>query len=122
MTEDIIVRTIAVDLARNRLTLELAPDGGVHPGGRTVAPDGAEPLSVATTVATLEMGTGGRLLGVELDERYFTISAPAPTDLAIARAVTVSVQVHATAGGVPVALELPRRGEGYEITYPSGNR
>ena len=123
MTGELLVRTIAVDLARNRLTLALGPGAEVHPGGLiAAAPDGAEPHSITTAVATLEMGTGGRLLGVELDERYFTISAPAPTDLAIARAVTVPVQVYATAGGVPVALELARRGEGYEITYPSGNR
>ena len=123
MTEELLVRAITVDLARNRLTLELAPDAGVHPGGPIAGTaDGAEPRSITTTVATLEMGTGGRLLGVELGERYFTISAPARTDLALARAVPVPVQVHATVGGVPVTIELPRRGEGYEITCPSGNR
>ena len=123
MKEELSVRTIAVDLACNRLTLDLAPAADVHPGGlRAKAADRAEPLSIATTVASLEMGTGGRLLGVELGERYLTISAPTSTDLAVARAVTVPVQVHVTTGGVPVAIELPRRGEGYEITYPSGNR
>ncbi|MDQ4099303.1 MAG: hypothetical protein M3121_02240 [Chloroflexota bacterium] len=123
MTDELLVHTIAVDLARNRLTLALGSETEVHPGGLPAdAAGGTEPLSIATTVATLEMGTGGRLLGVELGERYLTISAPAPTDLALARAVTVPVQVSVAAGGVPVLIELSRRGEGYEITYPSGNR
>ncbi|MDP8908590.1 MAG: hypothetical protein M3N47_05630 [Chloroflexota bacterium] len=123
MTDELSVHTIAGDLARNRLTLALGSEAEVHPGGLPAdAAGGAEPLSIATTVATLEMGTGGRLLGVELGERYLTISAPAPTDLALARAVAAPVQVHLSATGVPLAIELPRRGEGYEITFPSGNR
>lgn len=123
MTDELLVHTIAVDLARNRLTLALAPEAEVHPGGLPAnAADGAEPISIAATIATLEMGTGGRLLGVEIGERYLTISAPAPADLALARAVAAPVQVHLSAAGVPVAIELPRRGEGYEITFPSGNR
>ena len=123
MSDELLVHTIAVDLARNRLTLALGSEAEVHPGGPSADGAGrADPLSIVTTVATLEMGTGGRLLGVELGERYLTISEPAPTDLALARAVTVPVQVSVAAGGVPVVIELPRRGEGYEITYPSGNR
>lgn len=108
MNDELAVRAITVDTTRNRLALHLTTPGSLSPG--------------QTELATLDVGTGGRLLGVDLHGRYLAVSDPRPADMALARAVATSVELHHDAGGHLTAVGLPRRGEGYEITYPSGNR
>ncbi len=111
MTDD-TVRAISIDLKRNRLTLHLQNASDVHPSGHTSAP----------VIATLDMGTGGRLLGVDLDGRYLTVSEPGPADIALTRSVEAPVTAYADDHGAVTAVDIPRRGSGFEITYPSGNR
>ncbi len=82
--------------------------------------------------ATLDVGEQGVLIGLELPDdaslgragpaaepRYLTVSEPAGS---LWRSVEVAVDVLAGPDGEPAAVDVPRRGHGYEITYPSGNR
>lgn len=114
MTDD-AVRAITVDLARNQLTLHLGDAAVVHPGGHPAPP-------TQSAVATLDMGTGGRLLGLDMAGRYLAVSEPAPADVALARSFDAPVTLHFAADGSLTSVAVPRRGSGYEITYPSGNR
>ncbi|MFL5758622.1 MAG: hypothetical protein ACJ789_02725 [Thermomicrobiales bacterium] len=93
---------------------------------------------------TIDVGEGGRLLGLEVDlsglsahaipgERdsgdsvvsfdgdglYFAIM---PDLGGQSRSAPVTVAVGLNADGSPVQLAIARRGAEYEITYPSGNR
>lgn len=68
--------------------------------------------------ALLDVGANGRLIGLELGERYISVMGlPADGD-PLARTAPVRVRV---APGPPAEVVLPRRGPGYEITYPGGN-
>lgn len=81
--------------------------------------------------ATLDVGEQGVLLGVELpaeaapaadggsDPRYLTVAPPLGP---LSRSVEVAVDLLPGPDGALAAVDVPRRGEGYEITYPSGNR
>jgi hypothetical protein len=123
VTDDEAVSAITVDLAGNRLTLHLDAAPAIHPGGLpNERVESAPHLRPRSTIATLEVGTGGRLLGIDVDGRYLTVSEPALADLALARSIAAPVTLHFTADGSLAALDIPRRGNGYEITYPSGNR
>jgi len=100
-----------------------------------------------TVPATLDVGEGGRLLGVELDINGTDLLPPAADERAVAyeaatgtlyvevepetgaeanigpsRSVEIAARLLADATGAVVEVEIPRRGTGYEITYPSGNR
>jgi hypothetical protein len=122
---------IAVDLARNVLVLR------VHPG----EPSGA----VQPAAATIDIGEGGRLLAVEVAAATGdTLAMPAagegspfvsfdPTAATmtvelerqpggLVRSAAARVGLVVDGGGTLLAVEVPRRGTGYEITYPSGNR
>ncbi|MGH2534155.1 MAG: DUF2283 domain-containing protein [Thermomicrobiales bacterium] len=95
---------------------------------------------IRSVPAVLDVGEGGRLIGVDVDHPGVALPAddePAasldpttgalylaleePTDRHV-RSAHVAVDLATDAGGVLAALIVPRRGEGYEITYPSGNR
>lgn len=111
-TGDATVRRITVDLRRNTLRLVLAE----------------QPITVRRPVAALiDIGESGRLLGVELDEEmgkdggplYLTVYAS--TDIHV-RSVPATVQEYRDDSGLLLAVEIPRRGHGYEIAYPSGNQ
>lgn len=112
------------------------------------------PLAAATggfpTTATLDVGGGGRLLGLEISvaadpalagpwrdndapatAAYDAAAAvlfmpvmppPAGLDTAYPRTVGATVRLLTDDRGGLVAIEIPRRGHGYEIAYPSGNR
>lgn len=78
--------------------------------------------------ATLAMGEGGRLLDLEVPGGG-GIEAVGPLDVDISpwpggaiRQVSVHVHLWRDAGGSLTSIEIPRRGVGYEITYPSGNQ
>ena len=81
-------------------------------------------LAVAGLAATLDIGARGRLLAltVELpsgDEAEIVID---PADDPLSRAARVRVTATLDAGGGLRRVTLPRVGQGYEITYPSGNQ
>lgn len=92
----------------------------------------------------LDIGEAGTLLGVEVDltgasslrlpsagvtppehdredASCYVELAKAPQDGQV-RSVPVTVRVLTAGQGTIVVLEVPRRGHGYEISYPSGNR
>ena len=100
-----------VDLARNLIVVTLGHDLG---GATRRVP------------AELEVGAGGRLLGLDLgaplpgvtSDGYLELFPPLTSDV---RTAPVEVAITEWEGRV-TRLELPRRGEGYEITYPSGNQ
>ncbi|HEX5498095.1 MAG TPA: hypothetical protein VFX03_02670, partial [Thermomicrobiales bacterium] len=90
--------------------------------------------------ATIDIGERGALLGIELrptaslvaawtalrdasgpDGAIYLPIAPeksGPHD----RSMTVVAEIRLGPGGALAAIDLPRRGAGYEITYPSGNQ
>jgi hypothetical protein len=109
MAEPAPLREIAVDLTANTLRLSFR-DGTVS--GET----DAEP-------ATIEVGTGGRLVGIELAAGYVDVMEAEPGTEHLTRRAAAEVAVERERGsGALVAMTLPRRGAGYEITYPSGNQ
>ena len=102
---------LEVDLPRNMIVLTLEQDDG----GTT-----------CSTPARLDVGAGGRLLGLDLgrplpgvtEDGYIELFPPLTSDV---RTAPVELLVTERDGRV-TRLDLPRRGEGYEITYPSGNQ
>lgn len=97
-----IATAVIVDFPANAIRLRV-PDLPVHAGDME---------------ALLDVGTNGRLIGLELVEHYISVMGlPADGD-PLARSASVRVRV---APGPPVEVVLPRRGPGWEITYPSGN-
>jgi hypothetical protein len=93
---------VTLDLATNSLQLEL--DSPLkQPGLRP---------------ATLDLATRGRLLGLEVGDRFITLGDAAAIDPSLTRSVEVTVKV-ADDGRI---VTLPRSGPGWEIAFPSGNR
>jgi hypothetical protein len=108
--------------------------------------------SVITSLSlpgVIDVGEGGRLLGLEVDLSSIPGNSRLVSDartsersavsyvaddqrlyLAImgeeeggqSRSASLPVEVGFDAVGAPVQLTIARRGTGYEITYPSGNR
>ncbi|HYH11136.1 MAG TPA: hypothetical protein VD789_02185 [Thermomicrobiales bacterium] len=109
MPDAVILRSLEVDLATNSLRLVLV--------------ESTEGRSIETLyeTATIDIGTGGRLVGVELPDGYVDVMPPEPGTEHLIRSSMAEVGVE-RAGGEAVALVVPRRGAGYEITYPSGNQ
>lgn len=95
------VMRIVIDLRRNELVLEL--DRPLEP-----SPDGA---------ATIDIGAAGRLLGVEIGDTYLAIADAVPGSELHTRASRVQLPEAAT----PRRIRIPRAGEGWEISFPSGN-
>jgi len=111
-TCDTSVQRITFDLRSNTLRLVLAE----------------RPVIARRPVAALiDIGESGRLLGVELDGETGTDGVPlyltlyASTDIHV-RSIAATVQEHRDELGLLLAVEIPRRGHGYEIAYPSGNQ
>jgi len=93
-------------------------------------PHAPPPLAERSVVAILDVGARGRLIGLELppaapqtDGPYLSVD-PAEPGCAEphARAVPAEVTLLTDAAGRLVEARLPRRGAGYAVTYPSGNR
>ncbi len=95
------VNKVIVDLRRNVLVLELDA-----------------PLGHEAATATLDIGALGRLIGVELGDTYLPISDPVPGSELQGRSATIEVLVDAPDRSIVV----PRRGDGWEISFPSGNQ
>lgn len=100
---------LLLDLAENTIELRLTEDAA---GERVACP------------ATVDIGESGRLLGVDLalpdGEARYVVVEPARGELA--RSAEVMVRVAFGPDGAIAAVELPRRGGGHELSYPSGNR
>jgi hypothetical protein len=102
---------LEVDLDRNRIVLTWLD----------VAEESRRALP-----ATLDVGAGGRLLGLDLgaplpgvtEDGYLSLFPPLSHDV---RSAEVEVAI-AEADGRIARLEIPRRAPGYEITFPSGNQ
>lgn len=104
-----------VDATRNTLRLLVAGAAGAA---------GEAEATVSTAAGTLDVGEAGRLLGLEIDgvagpAGWYLDLEDAPGSLL--RSVPVRVSVGAAADGRPVWVDLPRRGEGYELSFPVGN-
>jgi hypothetical protein len=108
MPDAVTLRGIEVDVSANTLCLLL---------GQGMA------ATSERVPATIDIGTGGRLLGVELPRSYISVMEPEAGTEHLARSAEVEVTVERERErGTPVAVTIPRRGAGYEITYPSGNQ
>ncbi|HEV2526963.1 MAG TPA: hypothetical protein VGT61_00715 [Thermomicrobiales bacterium] len=106
---------ILVDPARNALRLLLLPGSA------------GEAAALTRHSATLDVGEGGRLIGLEVEPDgatsepgWYLELEPAPGPFS--RSVEVTVTAGRDASGRATWLEWPRRGPGYEITFPSGNQ
>jgi hypothetical protein len=104
---------------------------------------------ISTTVVspgTIDVGEDGRLIGLEVDlsnvssdsrHQFADLMCRSPAinidDVSLylsilpdtggqSRSAALNVIVGLAANGLPATLTIPRRGAGYEITYPSGNR
>lgn len=108
MPDAVALRGIEVDVAANTLRLLLGDE---------------EAGAVTVERATVDIGTGGRLIGVELPAGYIDVMEPEAGTEHLTRSAAAEVTVErAGTGGAAQAVTLPRRGAGYEITYPSGNQ
>ena len=128
MSDDLLTLdadTIGIDFRANTLTVSAPVSVGpiLSPGSW---------LSDATT-ATIDIGTRGRLLGIELDGAggdpmlAVVVADPTPQDAAVMRTtrvpVTISVQPPPHAGApATVAVVFSRHGDDYDISWPSGNQ
>jgi hypothetical protein len=110
MTE-LTVTGIEIDLRLNVLRLNVGEPGDDH--GEVES----------QRQATIDIGAGGRLLGIDLGDSYAPVMPPEPDTDAMGRSAVVEVTaVHDRASGHILSIVVPRRGVGYEITYPSGNQ
>jgi len=101
------VTSVSVDLRRNVLLLHLdRMANGVGP------PDADE------LPALLDVGANGWLLGVEIGEAYFPVADAVPGTEHLTR--TCQAQVSLSESGTDIVI--PRRGEDYELSFPSGNQ
>jgi hypothetical protein len=99
------VDAVVIDLAANLIRLHV-------PG---------LPLEAqAERVATLDVGGNGRLIGLEIDDRYISVMDVPGADEPYIRSAEVTVAL-STESAASCWVSVPRRGTGYEITYPSGN-
>jgi hypothetical protein len=112
MPETGVLRSIRIDLATNTLRLVLhEPDADAHPVS-------------SSALATIDIGTGGRLVGLELaGGTYIDVMPAEPKTEHLMRSTEACITVVQEAGSESLlAVVVPRRGAGYEITYPSGNQ
>jgi hypothetical protein len=98
-----VADAVVIDLAANAIRLRV-PE----------FPTGAE----AHHEATLDVGANGRLIGVEVGERYIQVMGQPEALDPHMRSADVRIGI---SPDTPPYISIPRRGDGYEITYPSGN-
>jgi hypothetical protein len=110
MADPARLRAIDVDLAANTLCLRFN--------------DAAPAREVVEDVpAIIDIGAGGRLIGIELAAGYVDVMPPEPGTEHLTRSAETEVAVAREQGsGALASVTVPRRGAGYEITYPSGNQ
>lgn len=100
--------SLTVDLRRNTIDIAIGEDGA----------QGAE----TTERHPLEMGVRGRLLGIDFEDVYLMVCPPGDDDAGLARTITAEMIVWRDASAGISRVSVPRRGAGYEITFPSGNQ
>jgi hypothetical protein len=98
-----IADAVVIDLAANAIRLRV-------PGFPTT--------EQSTASATLDVGSNGRLIGLEIGERYIEVMDQPDIEDPYVRSARIDVSISPDA---PPLISIPRRGAGYEITYPSGN-
>ncbi len=109
-------------MARSPLSICLTDDKAAL---RVVLEPATGPVQQHSATGIIDVGEGGRLLGIEVelapgtDPLVIDIDPPSGT---VSRAAVASVTVEIGIAGTASAVTLPRRGHGYEITYPSGNQ
>lgn len=107
--DDVLLPTaLTVDLDRNTIDITVGPGDGVWPA--------------TPECHLLEMGGRGRLLGIELDGSYLMVCPPSEEDTSLARTVDAEVTVQRDPVNAIRRVSVPRRGTGYEISFPSGNQ
>lgn len=108
MPDVLIPVSLTVDLRRN--TIEIVTDAD-EAGG-----------AVATERHLLEMGAHGRMLGIDFDDAYLMVCPSSDDDAGLVRAIDIELTVQRNAEQAISSVSVPRRGAGYEITFPSGNQ
>lgn len=83
--------------------------------GRSAAPSLVER-------GVLDIGVKGHLIGFELGTTYFSVWDEDIANDNLVRSVDVDGVVQCYADGTVHSIELPRRAERYELTYPIGNQ
>jgi len=101
------VTSVSVDLRRNVLLLHL-----------DCTATWAGPQDVDGLQGLLDVGANGWLLGVEIDEAYFPVADAVPGTEHLTR--TCRARVSLSESGTDIVI--PRRGEDYELSFPSGNQ
>lgn len=92
---------------------------------RVVLEPATGPVQRHSATGIVDVGEGGRLLGIEVEiapgsePLVIDIDPPSGT---LSRTAVATVTVETGIAGTISAITLPRRGHGYEITYPSGNQ
>jgi len=100
MLESPSITRILVDLARNALVLEVSG-----------------PLATTgMSTGVIDIGTQGRLLGLDIGGHYLVISEPAAGTGHLTRSAETPVTIGAG------TVTIPRRGPGWEVSFPSGNQ
>ena len=133
------------------MTMRLSYDPDSDALRLTLDDSGAGPVRCVTLPGYIDMGESGRLIGIEVSaagsldlahalslwthdadaapyvdvsaaSAYIQLSVSADTDVANTREAPATLAAEIDASGNLIAIGIPRRGAGYEITYPSGNR
>lgn len=105
-----VVRQVVVDLGRNTLVLIVEPIVGSDSG------------ATRNQSGTIDVGTRGRLIGVELDTEYFAVAMTEGSTDNLIRSIEVAVNVNLSADGRVLSIELSRHSSNYEVTFPIGNQ
>lgn len=102
---------IEIDLRWNMIAVILGdPDVPVGPDA------GAEQAGL------LDVGAGGRLVGLEVGDHYVGISDALAGTEHLTRSVAVPLWVNRAPDGSLAAVLFGRSGNRYEISFPSGNQ
>lgn len=125
--------------------MELTYDGDTNTLRLSTTPiASASPATIAQIDGVLDVGEGGRLIGVEflasdaslrtwqgdhshgpavtIDESGRAYIQISDGDDNTTRSTTIRLTAEYNAQHELIAVVIPRRGDGYEITYPSGNQ
>ena len=106
----IAIRQVVVDLGRNTLMLYAS------------TPSDGETGVTSQDLGVVDMGTRGRLIGIELGLDYFAVALVDGSSDNLIRSIEVTVDVNRSSGGSIQSIEIPRLGSNHEITFPIGNQ
>lgn len=105
-------QSVEIDVVENTIRLNLATERAMPSVGRAPA-----------ATAVIDVGAQGRLIGVELPGGYVEVMPPDADTESMVRSIEAEVSVEIACSGEAIrTIVIPRQGDGYEITYPSGNR